>query len=1034
MQKLTLEKQINLLERDIQQKQNKIEDLTKVVDQQTNFVESAKAQIKNLQDTQQKLYSQLFDIKQERDNFKCVNQIKEQQIMSLKEQVLAKIHVEDTQQLKHELQDQYNQILELQVDLKAARNQLEHSELERQNLLNELKIKAVSQVVQIQNEFNIAPLQNFNQYLDKFEEERKQYLRQIHQYQIREDKIKNENKKRIDRLQAIIDKSEENSKNQKEELLILQKQMEMYKKQSQADITNQRIYEEQKLKNELEMRAIIEKKDKLISDQKKEIQKLHQRIGQSPQMILSTINDMFNMSVDESVDMKIENIELKNTIKSLQDQIVQEQKEKQNIQEYTKKECATAIQLKQEYLQQKAFAESQNQKLVSEIQENKQLKDDIFKLEASLAQLKRKDQIYRTEIERLRQDNLNNQKQIFISQKEDNKSSVNQSTPQITINQDLIKNNIQQFEQLTTEIRNLKQTLNKKEEEIINLKYKIDNPDSNTELEEQQKNSTITIAKKIEKIQTYSKKQSKMLADFRKLKLERNKYEFTIDEHQYEIKKLQSQIQLEQIQKEQLMQTIQKYKEEFRILEEQNMKEKQDFGKKIKQIQQETEQKFVSQEQIDYQKMNQELLKLKEQDKKLVQELKEKVKTLSQDAQKYREEILQKDLEIKRLQLVETKSEEHQNTLQMKLQIENDKIIIKSLNERIFNLNQEIENKEKELLAFQQDKLDWESLQQFSRQIANENRSNLNNQEDINDLKKNLKGLQKKISEQTQQYQQAIADFGKEFQQIIMQQNDEIKQLEQENQDLAKALEQYKQLYQQERMDRQNKSDLTLAEIEEIKIRLDQVTKERDQLLLKKEIIENKEYQILRKEDEIRSQEMELQEEKKNFESYIQKRKLEITDDILIKKNKELSIIGCDYILGRELEIYKQKLIEEQEKVNELMQRSIQQMEDYQEGNQDLYEKKQMENQLNDLKKQIEEMRAEQLKLRMDSKVQDEEQYNFEEERQQYQQQIRQLMHLKENVTLEDIKLVRDIIQSGKLISYLEKAKQIHELQTSMQS
>ncbi|CAD8107918.1 unnamed protein product [Paramecium primaurelia] len=1020
MQKLTLEKQINHLEREIQQKQYKVEELTKIVDQQSNFVQQTKTQIKNLQDTQNSLQSQLFDIKQERDTFKCLNEIKEKQIKSLQEQVLIKNHVADTQQLKHELQEQYNQVFELQIELKTTKNQLEHLELERQNLMNELKIKTASQVVYIQNDFNNQPLQNYDQYLDKFDEERKQYLRQIHQYQIHEDKIKIENQKRLDKLQSIINNNEEEKRNLQEELLYLKQMIEMYKNQAQEEFTNQRKYEEQKLQNEREMKVIIHKKDKLISDQKIEIQKLHQRINNSPQMSLQTINDMYNVNVDDLIDLKMKIMKQENTIKQLQNQIAKEQLEKKNIQEQTQKELSIASEKEQECLQQIAFVEQQRQKLDIEIQQNKQLKEDIFKLQAELTQLKKKDQIQKNEIDRLRQENLNNQTYIVNSQSKDNQSSINQ---QIMLNYEFIKSpNIKQFEKLTQDNLNLKQIINKKDEEIIILQQKITNQNLDNEQDEFQKNSTITIAKKIEKIKSYSQKQSQMLADYRKLKLEKNKYEFQIEEFKYEIQKLRNLIQQERAQKEFMEKNLNKYKEEFSILEGQNKKQKKDFENKIKQIQQEMESKFVSKEQINYYQQNQELLKQKQQDKQLIQELKEKITNLNLDSQKYREELFLKDNQIQKLQIA-TDNEENQNVLQMKLQIENDKIIIQTLNERIINLNQEIESKEKQLLTFQQDQVNLESLQQFSKQIEYENRTNLNNQEDINDLKNNIRILNKKISEQTQQYQQAITEFGKEFQQSIMLLNDEIKQLEQENQDLAKVMEQYKQLYQKEKIENQNKLNLTSAEIQQIKISLEQVTKERDQLSQQKQIIDYKEQQILIKEDEIKCELAELNEEKKNFEI-----------DLLVKKNKELSIIGCDYILIRELENYKQKLIEEQEKVNELMQRSIQQMEEQQEGNQDLYEQKLMQNELNDLKKQIEQMKAEQLKLLISSNIQIEEQLNFEEERQQYQQQIKQLMHFKENLTLEDIKLVRDIIQSGKLISYLEKAKQIHELQNSIQS
>ncbi|CAD8121792.1 unnamed protein product [Paramecium sonneborni] len=1038
MQKLTLEKQINLLEREVQSKQNKIEELTKTANQQQKNLDKQNTQIRDLQDVQKNMSTQLFDIKQERDSLKYLNEIKEKQIQSLQEQVLVKNHVADTQQLKHELQQQYNQILELQLELQTVRNNLEHSELERQNLSNELKTKAVSQVVYIQNKINNTPLQIYNQHLDQFDEERKQYQRQIHQYQMHENKIKIENQKTIDKLQSIITNFEEEKKNLQEELMTLKQMMEMYQLQAQDEISNQKKEEELKLQNDREMRTILENKDKLISDQEKEIQRLHKRISQSPEMSLSTINDMFNINVDDIVDLKIKIMQQENDIKLLQDQIVKEQQDKRNIQEHIQRELNVVSQKKQEYLQSISFSELQKQKLETEIQQNKILRDNLSKLQTELNQFKIKDQIQRNEIDRLRQDNLNQKASIVESEK---KGSINRSTIQsesIIMSQEYNKNpinQVKQFEKLTQEILNLKLIINRKDEEIINLQQKIISIDSDDDLEEQQKKSSIQVSKKIEKIRCKSQKKSQFLAEYRKLKLERNKFEFQIQEQIYEISKLQNQVQMERSQKEFMEKNLKQYQDEFLKLEGQYRKQKKEFENKIQQISQEMEQNFVSKEQINYHQQNQQLFQQKELDKKLILDLKEKVKTLNLESQKMKEEIFQKDNLIQQLRVKENKNEEKQYILQMKLQIENDKIIINSQNERINNLIQQLEDKEKELQSFQQDKLDWEQLQQFSRQIANENRSNSNNQEDINDLKKNLKGLQKKLSEQTLEYQQTIADFGKEFQKTIMKQNSEIQQLEQENQDLAIALEQYQQLYQQERIDSLNKSDLTLVEVEELKQRLVQVTQERDQLSIKKEIIEKKEQFLQRKEEDIRFQNEELNEEKKNFENHIEKKKSEITEDILIKRNKELSIIGCDYILGRELGIYKQKLIEEQEKYNELMKRSFQQIEDpNQKGNQDLYEKKIMENQLNDLKKQIEEMRAEQLKLKMDTKIQIEEQLNFQEERQQYQQQITQLMHLKENVTLEDVKLVREIIQNGKLISYLERAKDIHELQNQMHS
>ncbi|CAD8096133.1 unnamed protein product [Paramecium primaurelia] len=1034
MQNVTMEKQINLLERDIQQKQQKIDELAKTVNQYQNFFEQAKTQIADLQDTQQHLHSQLFDIKQDRDNLRCINQIKEKEIKSLQEQVLVKNNIGDTQQLKHELQEQYNQILELKLELQTIRNQLEYSEIESQNLKHELKTKKINQVVYIQNEFNNTPLQIYNQQLDQFEEERKQYLKQIQQYSIYGEKIKIDSQKRIDKLQSNLNNSEEERQLLQEKLRTLEQMIEMYKQQAQEEINHQRIYEEQKLQNDREMRIIIEKKDKLISDQEKEIKRLNQRVSrQSPELIFSSINDQFNVNVDDLVDLKVKLMQQEKNIKSLQNQIEIEQQEKRNIQEKKNEELSIFIQEKQEYQKSKELAQQQKQKLEAEIQQNKSLRDEIIKLQSELTQLKCKDEIQRNEIYRLRQDNLNNK--TSITQENKVQSVVKQSiiNSDQTMFQEVIKYqniNLKQLEKLNQEILNLKLIINRQEEEIIKLQQKINNNDTDNDQDEQKNSQIIPIAKKIEKIRYQSKKQTQMLDNYRKLKLERNTLDFQIEEFKQEIQKLKNQVQLEKTQKEFIQKNFNNYIKELLNLEEQHKKQKIEYENKIKQIYQDKESNIIPIEQIDYCQQNKQLLEMKEKDNNLIKQLSEQIKVLNLGCQALKDEIKQKDGQIQQLQVNINKYELNQDILQMKLQIENDKIIIKTLNEKIQNLTQELQMKENELLSFQEDKLNWEQLQEFSRQIANENRSNQNNQEDINDLKKNLKGLQKQLSEQTQQYQNAIAEFGKDFQQMIMQQSSEIKSLEQENQELAKALEQYKQLYQQEKIDSQNRSDLTIEEIEEIKLRLENVTKERDQLFLIKDLIQEQEQFLKQKEHEIRSQEMELKEEQTNFA----KKKQEIKDDILILKNKELSIFGCDYILRRQLEIYKQKLIEEQEKVKELMSRSNQYMGDFQEGNQyDLYEKKMMENQLNDLKKQIEQMRAEQLKLRMDSKIEIEEQYNFEEERLQYQQQIKQLMHVKENVTLEDVRLVRDIIQNGKLISYLEKAKQIHELQTSTQ-
>lgn len=51
---------------------------------------------------------------------------------------------------------------------------------------------------------------------------------------------------------------------------------------------------------------------------------------------------------------------------------------------------------------------------------------------------------------------------------------------------------------------------------------------------------------------------------------------------------------------------------------------------------------------------------------------------------------------------------------------------------------------------------------------------------------------------------------------------------------------------------------------------------------------------------------------------------------------------------------------------------------------------------------------------------------DFEEEKRHYEEQIRQLRVIKDGITIEDVELVRNLVQDGRLVRYLEKAKEIY--------
>ncbi|CAD8197750.1 unnamed protein product [Paramecium pentaurelia] len=1031
MQKQSLEQHLNGLERESYINKCKTKELDKVVKHQSEIIEQQKQRINWLEESNLDLHNKLFLIREEKQELQNNNCILESQLKNLQEQLLQTISNIDQSQIEYDLQKERGLNSQLKNEIQILQSQLDHLELERQKLEEELKTKSLNQIIYINNDALTNVLQNYNQYFENFNNEKQYLLNQIQQYKALEEKTKIDNQKRIDRFQVIIKNVEDKKKILEEEIINLKNVIE----NQQKTLENQQIQlqEQEKLRLELEkeQQIISEQNISLQQQQQEQIVKLQKQINSSHSIVYDMMNIILPSDMEEILQIKQQLLKNEEEMKSLKEINKNLSQEKKKFQDLVEKELPFVKQRKQEFEQLMAISLQQKKKLEVEINLNKKLKENLNQLEIELQQVKQKEEIQTIEILKLRSENLtcrtqiqelsvidlfknqsqvsNTDAQVFIKQICQENEQLKNQIEQILINYQSYNRPINQSDQIQEENLNLKYTLSVKEDEILNLKEKVNIMTQEKALGQIINNKVQPIVHKIEKIKIKTEKQQNLLKEFRNQRMEKRKLEFKLEELEFQISKLQSQYQLERQQKEFLEKRLIQQKDDFGKKKEQFRKRYEEFEIKIQELQQEMNLSSITQEHINYYQQNRMLFQKSKKDKQLIIQQNQEIKNYIIEIQRLKEELHNKEQEVIAIERQAQNGDEDQKRLQLKkkIQMDKDKIQIEDLYEQ---LNQQIKEKVQLNNQFLKEKLKCEQIQ-----------INLNSDQSLQELKKSVYNFENRLIQFQEQSQKRIEELEVEFQNKIGQKQNEISQLEQEIIELKYALEDYKKQYKEEKLKQVNKSELSLNEIQDLKEQLSQTIKEKDQLLKRKQMIEKKDSDLKIKEEIINAREQKINEEQILFEQTRIKQTQEIQEQISIQKNKELSLIACDYIIFRELDEYKQKLIQEQNKVNELLQQLQMQQNSQDNDNNQQQQLNQIGNNEQKQEGHEQEIKIEEINVNNGMKI--EEQQNFDEERQMGQQGVQ------EKVNQNEVKFVMEIIQNGKLLAYLEKAKQIHEEQ-----
>ncbi|KAM3135670.1 hypothetical protein pb186bvf_012196 [Paramecium bursaria] len=995
-------------------------------------------------DEQIELQKQFEDLKIEHQYSVQTNQVKDQTIKDLNQKLQQQMLIikDDVQiQLRDRIDQLEDQLTKYKTDNKVLNIQIENLQAQNEQLYQQVSVKQTPQIIYVKS--NEA--HNLIQQLElrhQQETHQKNILQgQINDMTIQIDEITIQNKKLQEKLQITFMKNDTDKQANKTINIELQEENKILKQQLKQVQQEYQDYEQTRSKQDELIRQQIQEKDEIIAKLQNELHIFRQK-GQANSILSQIMNSVLPTHLDDYLAQKKELLKLKNQHNEILNERGQLKQKIQELEKVIQDKLPLVNQRQTEFEQLKQISMQQRNKLEQLLNQNNEMTKEILTLQQNNLKLASDNKIQKDYIQQMNKENTRlhqaqtgNQydvqelKQIeFLSIERQNLIQELQELRLITLRDNQLSVPAMQLNQLQQDFVKLQNILQERDEKIFKLQAQLKLLEKEAETYKVIHQPKQQITHTIEKIKIDFEKNKKKELRIRSLQNDNRKLEFEVQNLQFANAKINGQLQYENQKIQFLEKNLKKLQDENSSLKELIRNLKLEFEEKIRNYIKEYEQnnKYSNTEYtIELQSQNNKFFNIITQNQGELEQLRENLQTSYQNIDQLRDIIRNKNLELDQMKKERNVSFDMQ-TVGLKIQIEDLKVVNYTQQEILKNLQEQLHIQASQIADTYKlkDKQLIEELTQFSNEYLQHNNQGQKNQfENIQDYKNMLEKMEKQYEELQLRYMDTIEIMKQEFKNMIVQKDEYVQQLEYERKEILQSLDDYRRLYTSEIEDKTHKQNISKDEFHSIN---EQLKKQHEQIqILQKELDDKKqqEQSHANKMQDLREERKRLQDERLLREEQLQQTQKILDEKYLEHKAMETATLLGKFELQRQIQDLKNQLRQEQDKISKILpvDESKQQIIE-----QNLLEK---QNQLIQLQKEIEEANIAKLSQQLKMEIEAPEIVNFEQDKIHYEQQIQNLKQIRDQITVDDVDLVKRILQDGRLVSYLEKAKVIYESQ-----